>query len=55
MKVSGSNIVEMSIEGKETASSLVIPDLDLVIVTTADEQRLRWVEVYPSYWSFMFF
>lgn len=32
----GADVVEMAVEGKETLTSFVVPDFDLVIVTTTD-------------------
>jgi hypothetical protein len=37
----GADVVEMAVEGEETAAGLVRPDLDLVVVTTRHEEGLR--------------
>ena len=44
----GPNVVQVAIEGEETSSALIRPDLDLVVVPTRYEQRLCLVEVYAS-------
>ena len=44
------NIIQMSIQGKQTSPSLIGPDLDLVIVSTGNEEGLCLVEVDSSYW-----
>lgn len=51
----GTNIVKMAIEGEQAAPGLVRPNLDLVIITTGDEERLRLVEVDTSNWSIVLF
>jgi hypothetical protein len=51
----GANIVEMAVEGKEAATSLERPDLDLVIITTGHEERLCLVEIDTSYGTIVFF
>ena len=43
-----SNVIQMSQQGEQTLSVLVIPDFDLVIVATADEERLGLVEMDAS-------
>lgn len=48
MEEDGSNIVEMPIEGEQTTSTLVRPDLDLVIVAARNEQGLCSVKVDSS-------
>ena len=48
------DVVEMAIEGEQTSPCLIRPDLDLVVITTGDEEWLCFVEVYSSYWTVMF-
>lgn len=50
----GSDVVEMAVESKEAASSLVGPDLDLVVVASRNEERLGLVEVDTSNRSIVF-
>lgn len=45
------DIIQMPIESKQTSASLVGPDLDLVIISTRDEEGLCLVEVNSSYRS----
>jgi hypothetical protein len=40
----GADIVEMPSEGEETLALLVVPHLDLVVVTTGTEDGLRRVK-----------
>lgn len=49
VKEDGSDIVEVTVQGEETPSCLIRPDLDLVVVTTRDEKRLGGMEIYSSY------
>ena len=44
----GPNVIQVAIEGEETSSALIRPDLDLVVVPTRYEQRLCLMEVYAS-------
>ena len=44
----GPNVVQVAIEGEETSSALIRPDLDLVVVPTRYEQWLCLMEVYAS-------
>ena len=44
----GPNVVQVAIEGEETSSALIRPDLDLVVVPTRYKQRLCLMEVYAS-------
>jgi hypothetical protein len=55
MEEDSADIVEMAIEGEEAATSLERPDLDLVVVTTGNEERLCLVEVDTSYRTVVFF
>lgn len=50
----GSDVVKMTVEGEETASSLIRPDLNLVIVTARDEERLGLVKVDATNWPIVF-
>lgn len=50
----GSDVVEMAVEGEKASSSLVGPDLDLVIVASRNEERLGLVEVDTSNRSIVF-
>ena len=47
------NVIQMAIEGEETSSALIRPDLDLVVITPGHEERLCLVEVYASDGSIM--
>lgn len=47
----GADIVEMAIQGEETSSCLQRPDLDLVVVSARDKQRLGLVEVDTPDWA----
>ena len=40
-----SDIVEMTQQSEETSLLLVVPDLDLVIITSGDKQRLVRVKI----------
>jgi hypothetical protein len=50
-----SDIVQMSVECKETSPSLVGPDFDLVVVCTRHKERLGLVEVNATNWSIVLF
>lgn len=39
------HVVQMPIERKQASASLVAPDLDLVIISSGHEKRLRLVEI----------
>jgi hypothetical protein len=45
----------MTIQCEETPPSLVVPDLDLVIITTGDKQGLSRVEIDSSNGAIVFF
>ena len=49
------HVVQMPIKCEEASSRLMVPHFDLVVVSTAHEQRLCFVKVYPSYWAIVFF
>ena len=42
------NVIQVAVEGKETSSTLIRPDLDLVVISPRYEQWLCLVEVYAS-------
>ena len=44
----GTDVVEMAVKCKETFACLVVPDFDLVVVTTTDQERLGRVEADAS-------
>jgi len=44
-----SNVVQMAVECEKTSSTLVGPDLDLVVIPPRYEQRLRFMEVYAPH------
>lgn len=48
MEEDGSNIVQVSVQGKQASPRLIRPDLDLIIVTARHEERLSLVEVNSS-------
>ena len=53
MEKHSAHIIQMAVQGEETAASLVVPDFDLVVIATRDEQRLGGVERDASYRSYM--
>lgn len=48
MEENGADVIEMAVQGKETPSSLIRPDLDLVIITAGDEEGLGLMEIDTS-------
>lgn len=48
VKEHGANIVQVAIQGEKTTSCLVRPDLDFVIVSSGNEERLCFVKVNAS-------
>lgn len=48
VKVHGPNVIQMADQGEDTPSQFVIPHLDLVIVTTRDEERLRAMKIHAT-------
>ncbi len=52
MEIDGSNVIKMSLYCPNTLLRLIVPAFNLVIVTTRDEQRLRFVKINASYRSF---
>lgn len=55
MEKDGSDVVEMSIECEEAPPGLVRPHLDLVVVTTGNEEGLGLVEVDAADRPIVFF
>lgn len=49
MKLHSANVVEMTEQREETTTLLVVPDLDLVVVTARHKQRLRRVEAHATH------
>lgn len=49
------HVVQVAVEREQTSPCLVAPDLDLVVITTGHEQRLRLVEIDASHRSIVFF
>jgi hypothetical protein len=45
VKEDGPNVVKMAVQGEQTASRLIRPDLNLVVVATGHEERLGLVEI----------
>ena len=50
-----SHVVQVAIQGKQTPPSLVVPDLDFVVVSSGHEQGLSRVEVNTSNGAIMLF
>lgn len=55
VKEDSPNVVQVPGEGEKALPRFVIPDPDLVVVTSRNEERLRVVEVYSTYWTIMLF
>lgn len=51
----GPDVIQMSVESEEASSCLIRPDLDFVVVTTGNEERLCLMEVNATHWSIVFF
>jgi hypothetical protein len=51
MKGGGANVVKMAEEGEETATQLVVPNLDFIVVTSGDKQRLLSMKAYSTNWT----
>merc|ERR1719348_2118318 len=45
----GADVVQVAQQGEDAPALLVVPHLDLVVVTPAHEQRLLLVKVNPSH------
>lgn len=54
MEENGANVIKVAIQGEETASCLIRPNLDLVIVTAGYEEGLGFMEVNPTNWAIVF-
>lgn len=48
VELNSTDVVEMAKEGEHTASALVVPHLDLVVISTTHEQGLSVVEANAS-------
>lgn len=55
MELDGANIIQMAQQGKETASQLVIPNLDFVIVATTDNEGFVQMKVHAADGAIVFF
>lgn len=55
MEENRAHIIQVSVQCKKTPPGLVVPDLDLVVITAGYEQGLGRVEVDASDRSIMFF
>lgn len=55
VKEDRSHIVQVTVQGKETPSGLIGPNLDFVIISARNKQRLRLVKIYPSDRTIMLF
>lgn len=55
MEEDGADIIQVSIQSEETSPGLMRPDLDLVVISAGDEQRLSLMKVYTSDRSIMLF
>lgn len=42
------HVIEMAVQREQAPSSLIRPDLNLVIVSARYKKRLRFVEINPS-------
>ena len=47
------DVVEVSVQGKETAALLPVPDFDLVVVAARDKERLVRVEINASHGAYL--
>lgn len=48
------NVIQMSIQRKQTSACLIRPDFDLVIISTGHEEGLCLVEVNSANWPIVF-
>lgn len=55
MEENRAHIIQVAVQCEETPPGLVVPDLDLVVITAGHEQGLRRVEVNASDRTIMFF
>jgi hypothetical protein len=49
VKKDGADVVQVSVESKETALELPVPDFDFVVVSTRDKERLGGMKVHASH------
>ena len=49
VELDGADVIEMAEKGEKTTTQLVVPHLDLVIVTSRNEERLRLMETHSSH------
>eukprot|EP00963_Diacronema_lutheri_P008926 scaffold776_cov347-Pavlova_lutheri.AAC.124 len=49
MELHGSDVIQVAKQGKQAASKFVVPDFDLIIVSTRHEQRLGSMKVDPPH------
>jgi hypothetical protein len=55
MEFHSPNVVQVPKQGEDASPQLVVPHLDLVIVTARNKQRLRHMEADATHWTtFMF-
>jgi len=54
MEERGANIVQVPKQREKTAPELVIPHLNLIVISSRDKQWLLLMEVNASYWTIMF-
>lgn len=55
MEENCSHIIQVAIQCEQTPPGLVVPNLDLVVVTSRHKQGLGWVEVNAANWAIVFF
>lgn len=55
MEENRSHIIQVAIQCEQAPPGLVVPNLDLVIVTSGHKQGLGWVEVNTANWTIVFF
>ena len=53
MELHGTNVVQVAHQREQAAAQLVIPDLDLVVITARHKQRLRGMKVDATNWTLM--
>jgi hypothetical protein len=54
MKLNSSNVIQVTQEGEETTTELVVPHLDLVVVSTRHDERLVEMKVHTAYRAIVF-
>ena len=55
MKLNGADVIQVTQEGKETAAQLVVPDFDLVVISTRDNQGVGQVKINSTDGSIVLF